>query len=85
MDCSLPGSSIHGISIPSKNMKWIAISFSRRSGLQVGRRFTVGATREVQGRQRTRSQSEGCWAEQELGGAEEEKGLGDVIGPQANE
>ena len=55
MDCSLPGSSIHGI-FQARVLKWIAISFSRRSSQPrdwtrvfhtVGRRFTVWATREV--------------------------------------
>ena len=30
MDCSLPGSSVHGI-FPTKVLEWVAISFSRRS------------------------------------------------------
>ena len=30
MDCSLPGSSVHG-NFPGKNMEWAAISFSRGS------------------------------------------------------
>ena len=55
MDCSLPGSSIHGI-FQARILEWIAISFSRRSFWPrdwtqvpciVGRRFTVWATREV--------------------------------------
>ena len=55
MDCSLPGSSIHGI-FQEIVLEWIAISFSRgssrpRDGTQVprilDRRFTVWATREV--------------------------------------
>ena len=54
MDCSLPGSSIHGI-FQAKILEWTAISFSRgssqpRDRTQVpciaGRRFTVWATRE---------------------------------------
>ena len=32
MDCSLPGSSVHGIS-QAKILEWIAISFSRGSSL----------------------------------------------------
>ena len=55
MDCSLPGSSVHGI-FQAMVLEWIAISFSSRSsqprdGTQVShivdRRFTVWATREV--------------------------------------
>ena len=55
MDCSLPGSSVHGI-FQTRILKWVAISFSRRSSLPkdwtqvshiVGRRFTVWATREL--------------------------------------
>jgi len=30
MDCSLPGSSIHGI-LPARTLEWVAISYSRRS------------------------------------------------------
>ena len=56
MDCSLPGSSVHGI-FQARILEWVAIAFSRRSSLLrdwtrvsciVGRRFTVWATREVQ-------------------------------------
>jgi len=52
MDCSLPGSCIHGI-FQARILEWGALSFSRRSsqprdGTQVsrivGRRFTVWAT-----------------------------------------
>ena len=55
MDCSLPGSSIHGV-FQARILEWVAISFSRRSSwprdwtqvfLIVGRRFTVWTTREV--------------------------------------
>ena len=54
MDCSLPGSSVHGI-FQARVREWVAISFSRgsswlRDWTQVshiaGRRFTVWATRE---------------------------------------
>ena len=57
MDCSLTGSSIHGI-FQARILEWVAISFSRgssppRDRIQVscivGRLFTVWATREVQG------------------------------------
>ena len=56
MDCSLSGSSVHGI-FQARVLEWIAISFSRgcsrpRNQTRVshiaGRRFTVWATREVQ-------------------------------------
>ena len=55
IDCSLPGSSVHGI-FQAIVLEWIAISFSRgsswaRDQTQVSRivdkRFTVWATREV--------------------------------------
>ena len=55
MDCSLPGSSVHGI-FQARVLEWGPISFSRRSSWPrnrtqvsciVGRRFTVWATREL--------------------------------------
>ena len=55
MDCSLPGSSIHGI-FQARVLEWVAISFSRGSSWPAGRtrvssiagrRFTILATREV--------------------------------------
>ena len=55
MDCSLPGSSVHGI-FQAILLEWIAISFSRRSSQPrdqtwvshiVDRHFTIWATREV--------------------------------------
>ena len=55
MDCSLPGSSVHGI-FQAMVLEWIAISFSRRSSQPrdrtwvsrtVDRRFTIWATREI--------------------------------------
>ena len=55
MDCSLPGSSLHGI-FQTRVLEWVAISFSRgsswprdRTGVShiVGRYFIVWATREV--------------------------------------
>ena len=55
MDCSLPGSSVHGI-FQATILEWIAISFSsgssrHRLGTQVSRMvdrcFTIWATREV--------------------------------------
>ena len=60
MDCSLPGSSVHGI-FQARILEWIAISFSRGSSQPrdqtqvshiVGRFFTIWATREGQGRWR---------------------------------
>ena len=54
MDCSLPGSSVHGI-FQSRVLEWVAISFSRGSSQPrdqtrvshtAGRRFTIRATRE---------------------------------------
>ena len=51
MDCSLPGSSIHGI-FQARVLEWVAISFSRESSWPrdrnqisciVGRRFTIWA------------------------------------------
>ena len=53
VDCSLPGSSLHGI-LQARILEWIAISFSRgssrlRDQTQVSciadRRFNLGATR----------------------------------------
>ena len=55
MDCSLPGSSVHGI-FQARIPEWVAISFSRRSSRPrdwtrvshiIGRRFTIWATREA--------------------------------------
>ena len=55
MDCSLSGSSVHGI-FQARVLEWIAISFSRGSSRPrnrtrvsriAGRRFTVWATREA--------------------------------------
>ena len=55
MDCSLSGSSVHGI-FQARILEWVAISFSRRSFWPrdwtrvfriVGRCFTVWATMEV--------------------------------------
>ena len=55
MDCSLPGSSVHGI-FQARILEWVAISFSRgssqpRDQTQVshnaGRLFTIWATREA--------------------------------------
>ena len=55
MDCSLPGSSVHGI-FQARVLEWVVISFSRgssqpRDRTQVSciacRRFTIWATREA--------------------------------------
>ena len=50
VDCSLPGSSVHGI-LQARVLDWVAISFSR-DWIQVshiaGRCFIVWATREAQ-------------------------------------
>ena len=55
MDCSPPGSCIHGI-LQARVLEWVVISFSRRSSQPrdrtrvsrtVGRWFTIWATREV--------------------------------------
>ena len=56
MDCSLPGSSLHGILQP-RILQWFAISFSRGSSKLSdwtpvsripGRRFNLWATTEAQ-------------------------------------
>ena len=56
MDCSPPGSSLHGI-LQARVLEWIAVSFSRgssqprdrtRVSLITGRRFNLWATREAQ-------------------------------------
>ena len=56
MDCSLPGSSVHGI-FQARVLEWTAISFSREPSQPrdrtwvscvVDRRFTIWATREAQ-------------------------------------
>ena len=55
INCSLPGSSVHGI-FQARVLEWVAISFSRGSSQPrdqtqvsciIGRCFTVSATREV--------------------------------------
>ena len=55
MDCSLPGSSVHGI-LQARMLEWVVIPFSRESSQPrdwtwisciVGRFFTVWATREA--------------------------------------
>ena len=66
MDCSLPGSTIHGI-FQARILEWVAISFSRRSSWPrdwtqvshmvgiVGRRFTIWATRKDQSQRNQKS------------------------------
>ena len=58
MDCSLPGSSVHGI-LQAGTLEWVAVPFSRGSSqpwdqTQVshiaGEFFTIWATREAQGK-----------------------------------
>ena len=60
MDCSLPGSSIHGV-FQARVLEWVAISFSRgssrfrdqtRVSRIVGRRFTIWATKEATKREK---------------------------------
>ena len=55
MDCSLPGSSVHGI-LQVRILEWVVISFSRGASQPrdwtwvsciAGRRFTLWATREL--------------------------------------
>ena len=57
MDCSLPGSSVHGI-LQARILEWVALSCSRGSSQPrdrtwvsciAGRRFTIWATREAIG------------------------------------
>ena len=46
MDCSSPGSSIHGIFL-ARVLEWVAISFCRKAGTQKGRlNFYQGLTRD---------------------------------------
>ena len=69
MDCSLTGSSIHGI-FQARILEWVAISFSRGSSRPrdwtqvsrtVGSRFTVWVTREVQEASKLRTLLFGFW------------------------
>ena len=41
MDCSLPGSSVHGI-LQARVLEWGAIAFSKREGREVGGGFRMG-------------------------------------------
>ena len=61
-DCSLPGSSLHGI-LQARVLEWVAISFSRGSSRHrdwtlvsriPGRRFNLWATREAHHKQESR-------------------------------
>ena len=56
MDCSIPGSSVHGI-FQARVLEWVAISFSRESSQPrdrtwvahiAGRHFTIWATRDAE-------------------------------------
>ena len=56
MDCSLPGSSVHGI-VQARILEWVAISFSRGSSQPrdqtrvshiAGRYFAIWAIKEAQ-------------------------------------
>ena len=70
MDCSLPGSSVHGI-FQARVLEWVAIAFSRvsswpRDGTWVsriaGRLFTIWTTREPRsGTQMKKSANHWCW------------------------
>ena len=71
VDCTLPGSSVHGI-FQTIVLEWIAISFSRgssqtrdwtRVSLIVDRHFTIWATREVKYEE---SLKDLCWGWNEL-------------------
>ena len=73
LDCSLLGSSIHGI-FQARVLEWVAIYFSRGSSWPrdgtwvsriVGRRFTVWATREARGARRI-FKSRGRWGKPEI-------------------
>ena len=64
MDCSPPGSSVHGI-FQARVLEWVAISFSMRSSWPrnwtwvshiIGRCFTIWATRDEQPRQHIKKQ-----------------------------
>ena len=79
MDCSLPGSLVHGI-FQAWILEWVAISFSR--GLSrlrdqtwvshiVGRRFTVWATRETHKGSQTQSRHSSLWHDEASNHVEE--------------
>ena len=66
MECSLPGSSVHGTS-QARILEWVATSFSRgssrlrvRSGVSyfAGRFFSIWATREATGNRQTLDQAQ---------------------------
>ena len=81
MDCSLPGSSVHGI-LQARILEWVAFSFSRgssqpRGWTQVSRIvgiFTIWATREAL-RLRSIKEKEGTVTEQDPWGLWGGKGL----------
>ena len=67
MDCSLPGSSVHGI-FQARVLEWVAISFSRGSPQRrdqtwvsriAGRCFTIWANRETQPGKRREAKGKG--------------------------
>ena len=74
MDCSPPGSSVHGI-LQARILEWVAISFSRetswpRDRTQVshipGRRFNLWATREALRTVYSHPKFEKLWLKQKL-------------------
>ena len=48
MDCSLPGSSVHGI-FQARVLEWVAIAFSIKSCYEFTKRFKVYSARTPQG------------------------------------
>ena len=78
MDCSLPGSSVHGI-FQARVLEWVAISFSRGSSWPrdrtrishiVGRCFTVWVMRE----ELTHWKRPWCWERWRAGGERDNRG-----------
>ena len=79
MDCSPPGSSVHGI-FQARVLEWVAVSFSRGSSQPrdwtwvshiIGRCFTIWATREVREqrwppKKRSVCTMPGTWASSDL-------------------
>ena len=81
MDCSLPGSSVHGI-FQARVLEWVAISFSRGSSWPrdrtrishiVGRCFTVWVMRE----ELTHWKRPWCWERWRAGGERDNRGWWD--------
>ena len=69
MDCSLPGSSVHGI-FQARILEWVAISFFRGSSWPrdptwvshiAGRRFTVWATKSIDNTKMKKLRSDKFW------------------------